>query len=455
MNSVPSTIHNKVVIVGRPNVGKSTLFNRLTKSRRAIVHDRPGVTRDRIIEEVRWNADGEPYDILLIDTGGLGHETFEEEIAHQVELAIQDAKAIIIVFDGREGPTHQDREVVQRIRKATKHVPMIGAVNKVDIETLSSLLPDFYSLGLEHLFPISAEHNRGIEDLKEATISLGEFTPAEGEAPEDDRHQMRKVAIVGRPNVGKSTLLNAILGEERVITSPVAGTTSDSVDVVAEIGGKKFLLIDTAGVRRRNKTEQGIEVLSVVQTKKALERADIALLILDGEVGTSDQDEKIAGLIEEAGCSVVIAMNKWDTQARNHDFTTSQAAERIRSQLRFLQYAPITFISGLKNQGLEDLPDLIDDILEQRKIWITTKELTEWVRVESEIHNPDNAKFYHCQQTGRNPPTFVCHVNDPKKIRFSLSRHIVNAMREKWGYMGTPVRLRFLEAEGKGGRRGR
>ena len=193
----------------------------------------------------------------------------------------------------------------------------------------------------------------------------------------------------------------------------------------------------------------------MVQTKKALERADIALLILDGEVGTSDQDEKIAGLIEEAGCSVIIAMNKWDTQARNHDFTTSQAAERIRSQLRFLQYAPITFISGLKKQGLEDLPDLIDDILEQRKIWITTKELTEWVRVESEIHNPDNAKFYLCQQTGRNPPTFVCHVNDPKKIRFSLSRHLVNAMREKWGYMGTPVRLRFLEAEGKAGRRGR
>lgn len=253
------------------------------------------------------------------------------------------------------------------------------------------------------------------------------------------------MAIVGKPNVGKSTLVNALVGEDRMITSPIAGTTVDSVDSTAILNDKEFLLIDTAGIRRKSKTEQGIEVLSVVQTRKALERADIAILLLDGDEGVTDQDEKIGGLIEEAGCAVILAINKWDTQKSNPKFTKEMASEKIRKKMAYLKYAPMMFVSAKERRGLDDLGDLVEEILHQRRLKIPTHEFTEWVRKESTIHNPDNAKFYMCHQTGRNPPTFVCHVNNPDQVHFSLRRHLVNAMRERWGFMGNPVRLLFLK----------
>jgi GTP-binding protein len=433
----------------------------------------------------------------VIDTGGMGGEHFAEEIQQQVNTALKTADIVLFVFDSQVGLTPLDEELARELQKSglPKKTPVIGVVNKVDAEVHESRISDFYELGFDQIVTVSSEHARGIDDLKllvqgtvtpdfnntpasqeeyeeelEVEFEEDEETTEEDfseELPDDletesDQELLEendeteksdyevktpRVAIVGRPNVGKSTLLNALLGESRVITSPIAGTTVDSVDVEISFHDKPFILVDTAGVRRKSKTEQGVEVLSVVQTKKALERADIAILILDGENGIVDQDEKIGGLIEEAGCSVILAMNKWDTQRKNPKFTQALAAERIRKKMGYLKYAPVMFMSAIRGEGIDQLGDLIEEILHQRKFKIPTREFTEWVRKESTVHNPGNAKFYLCHQAGRNPPTFVCHVNNPDKIHFSLKRYLLNTLREKWGYMGTPIRLLFVEGK--------
>jgi GTP-binding protein len=476
----------RIVIMGRPNVGKSTLFNRLIGKRRALVHDMPGVTRDRIEHSATWWLNRREYSLTLIDTGGVGGEHFAQEIEDQVGMALSNADAAMIVFDAHAGVTASDHELMRKISRAGIHkrIPLFAVVNKVDAESHESMIADFFSLGLDHVLTISAEHNRGIDDLKqlvlETLISLhpevdatveesveeseeeaesetDSETDTETETDSDELEEeeleeprearIPRIAIVGQPNVGKSTLTNAILGEARMITSSIAGTTVDAVDSEVVLNGKPFILVDTAGIRRKNKTEKGVEVLSVVQAKKALERADIAILLLDGERGTTEQDEKIGGLIEEAGCSVILAINKWDTQRKNPKFTKEMAAERIRGKMAYLKYAPIMFVSAKEGRGFEDLGDLVSDILHQRQLKIPTHEFTEWVRREATVHNPMNAKFYMCHQAGRNPPTFVCHVSDPEKVHFSLRRHLVNTLRERWGFMGTPVRMLFVEGK--------
>jgi GTP-binding protein len=492
----------RVVIVGRPNVGKSTLFNRLTKTRKALVHDEPGVTRDRIELKTEWWIQGRKLPVLLTDTGGVGGDRFAQEIDDQVGIALGEADAVIVLFDGKSGLTELDRALMKRLNHAgvLKRLPVVFVVNKVEDEKHEGMVADFYSLGIDTILTISASHGRGMDDLQEALgASLEAFfasasqsevesedkdeiedeteaeasddTSAKGYADQEEgadgalaseielqdiseipdqldpaeEERIPRIAIVGRPNVGKSTLTNALLEAERMITSPIAGTTVDAVDSLATISGKPFIIIDTAGIRRKSKTEQGIEVLSVVQARKTLERADVALLLLDGEFGLTDQDEKIGGLIEAAGCGVVLVMNKWDTQ-RGTDFTQQQAAERIRKQMAYLKYAPIVFTSAKFRKGIDDLGDLLADIIHQRRLKIPTHEFTSWVRKECTVHNPMNAKFYLCHQSGRYPPTFVCHVNDPKKVNFSLERHLVNALRERWGFMGSPVRLLFVQA---------
>lgn len=464
-----------IVIVGRPNVGKSTLFNRLFGRRRALVHDMPGVTRDRLVEKTHWWVNHRKMNVTLTDTGGLGGEHFAEEIKKQVQMALVDADVVLALFDGPAGLTAGDKELIRELKRqgVDKKAPILCVVNKIDADVHESLVADFYALGLERVVTISAEHGRGIDDLKDAIYeALGgddEFGPPtdeeaevaeatespetaeSGEEPADgpDPERIPKIAIVGRPNVGKSTMTNALLGEERMITSPIAGTTVDMVDSVVMLGGKPFVIIDTAGIRRKSKTEKGVEVLSVVQAKKALERADLAILLLDGEKGLTDQDEKIGGLIEDAGCSVILVMNKWDTQRKNPKFTKEMAAERIRKSMAYLKYAPIMFVSAKEGRGFDDLGDLITEILHQRQLKIPTHEFAEWVRKEATVHNPKNAKFYLCHQSGRNPPTFVCHVNDPERIHFSLKRHLLNALRERWGFMGSPVRLLFIRGRSK------
>ncbi|MBC7398154.1 MAG: GTP-binding protein, partial [Bdellovibrionales bacterium] len=304
----------------------------------------------------------------------------------------------------------------------------------------------------------------------EAAESLDEedFPSADDEADEEEDDEsarrtpavrptrpkrMPQIAIIGQPNVGKSTMLNAICGEKRTIVSPIAGTTVDAIDLKINWHGRDFTLVDTAGIRRKNKTEQGIEVLSVVQTRKTLERADLAFLIMDGEKGVYDQDEKIAGLIEEAGVSVILVVNKWDTQINNEDFSQKLAEEQVRKQLKFLGYAPIVFTTAKDSLGLDRLFRVTEHLLEARSVRLNTRELTEFIRAEAEVHNPFNAKFYFVHQAGKNPPTFVAHVNDPKKIHFSLSRHLVKAIRAKWGYEGTPIRFHFLKTKNSGEKR--
>jgi GTP-binding protein len=487
----------RIVVVGRPNVGKSTLFNRLVGYKRALVHDEPGVTRDRLELETTWWVKAKEFPVLVTDTGGLGGERFVDEIKKQVDIALAEADAVLMVFDGQAGLTPADEELIRGFIQSglAKRVPFIGVVNKVDAEVHESMINDFYAAGLERLLTVSAEHDRGIDDLevsiaealgfdfeKAATVSESgsaseeeETAGIEGESdgdaddeaeelegeleeglegeledePEPTERKVPRIAILGRPNVGKSTLVNALLGEERMITSPIAGTTVDSIDSVVELGGRPFVVVDTAGIRRKSKTEQGVEVLSVVQSRKALESADIAILVLDGEGGITDQDEKIGGLIEESGKSVILAVNKWDTQRRNPEFTRDIAADVLRKEMGFLKYAPIVFMSAKFGRGIDGLADLVDEILSQRRLKLATRELTEWVRRESTIHNPMNAKFFLAHQSGRHPPTFVVHVNDPERVHFSLQRHLVNALRERWGFMGSPVRMLFIEGKNR------
>jgi GTP-binding protein len=462
-----------IVIVGRPNVGKSSLFNRLLGRKRALVLDTPGVTRDRIVEPAEFWVRAKRYGVNLIDTGGLGEGQFQEEIKLQVKTALKEADLVLFVVDIKAGLTEADRSVFQELRRSglADTIPVILVLNKADSDAAEETMHEFYGLGIEDLIPVSSEHALQIDDLKEMIVDRlfaedetdleeSEEEIEESDEPEDSSvpeeepaaraPRIPHIAIVGQPNVGKSTLLNAICGEKRTIVSPIAGTTVDPIDLKINWHGKDFVVIDTAGIRRKNKTEQGVEVLSVVQSRKTLERADLAFLIMDGETGVYDQDEKIAGLIEEMGCSVVLVLNKWDTQVDNDEFSQKVAEEEIRKKIRFLGYAPLVFTTATEGIGLERLFRVADHVLEQRGVRVPTKDLTEFIRAECEVHNPDNAKFYFVHQSGRNPPTFVAHVSDPKKVHFSLSRHLVRAIRERYGFSGSPIRFHFLKTRNTG-----
>ena len=443
----------RLVILGRPNVGKSTLFNRICGRRRALVGDEPGMTRDRIYAPATWL--GKPFEV--VDTGGmipLEKDLIPTEIVRQAQVAVEEAAQLILVVDARQGPVPLDEELVQMLRRLGK--PLSLAVNKVDAAQHAALAADFHRLGVPDIFPISAEHGLGVDDLLEHVTR--DFAPAAEEAAEEPTVEggaevevaepapgvevAIKVGIIGRPNVGKSTLLNSLLHEERSIVSPLPGTTRDAVDAEFESGGLRFRLIDTAGIRRKGKTELLAEKLSVIQARRHLERADVALLLLDGPEGVTALDAHIGGYAHESGRSVIIVVNKWDAVKKGPN-ALEDYVRSIRRRMKFLSYAPILFISALRGQKLGSLLKTIAEVAVTRRLRIPTPEINKFLqeldfeRASTPAGRP--TKIYYLTQGGVAPPVFVAFTNHKGKFHFSFERFLENRMRERFGFLGTPI----------------
>ncbi|MGC1647762.1 MAG: ribosome biogenesis GTPase Der [Candidatus Sulfotelmatobacter sp.] len=455
-----------IAIVGRPNVGKSTLFNRIVGSRRAIVGDEPGITRDRLYGDAEW----EGRHLRIVDTGGILPEEKDlipSEIYRQARVALTEAAAIIMVIDGRTELAGPDLELVRLLRKANR--PLFLAVNKVDSDKQSSLINDFHRLGVQKMFPISAEHGRGIDDLLDAVVenlpetsATTEDTETAGESTgteSDDAHEV-KVAIIGHPNVGKSTLLNCLTSSDRAIVSPIPGTTRDAVDEIVEHNGRRFRFIDTAGIRRKGKTHLMAEKLSVVMARKHLEGADITLLVIDATEGVSQLDASIAGYAHESGRSIIIVVNKWDLVISGKEKETRPTKaermraskrpgdrdayeERVRYELKFLNYAPIVFISAQSGKGTEKIFPLLEEVATERRKRVTTSQMNRFIeRVDFErasVPMRQRVKILYMTQASVAPPTFVLFTNRAVKLHFSYQRFLENQIREAFGFLGTPI----------------
>jgi GTP-binding protein len=425
-----------VAIVGRPNVGKSTLFNRIAGERISIVEDTPGVTRDRIYAEAEWLQ----YKFTLIDTGGLEPESDDMMLKfmyNQAELAIEAADVIIFVGDVRTGVTDADMQVANILRKAKK--PIVLAVNKVDdLAKYSMDVYEFYSLGLGDPMGVSAGQMLGIGDLLDEVVKL--FPEDSDENDEDDTI---KVAIIGKPNVGKSSLINRILGEERVIVSNVAGTTRDAIDSPYTYEGQKYVFIDTAGMRRQSKIKENIEKYSVIRAVSAVERADVVIVMINAEEGVTDQDTKIAGIAHEAGKGVILAVNKWDAVEKDNH-TMNKFIKDIDTELKYMPYAPKIFISALTGQRVSNIFNLIKKVHENNCLRISTGLLND-VLIEAMAMNQPPAekgrqlKIYYMTQVSVKPPTFVLFVNDVEILHFSYKRYLENQLRDAFGFSGTPI----------------
>lgn len=426
-----------VAIVGRPNVGKSTLFNRLVGGRKAIVADIPGVTRDRIYQDVEWNR----RFFTLIDTGGLFLEDseFREEVHEQVRRAVEEAAVIIFVVDGQVGPAPEDEEIARMLLKMRKKT--ILAVNKVDDFKNKQVIYDFLGLGLGEPLPFSAIHGLNIDELLDKVISL-----LPEEIDEEEEKGIR-IAVVGRPNVGKSSLVNALLREKRLIVSDVAGTTRDAIDTVLKKDGQSYILVDTSGIRRKSRVTQDIEYYSVQRSLRAIDRADIVLFILDATQGVVEQDTKICGYIEEAGKGLIIIINKWDL-VKKDDNTRKKYDQMIRERLDFLGYAPLLYVSALTGQGIDRILQLVDHVAGEQTKRITTGSLNSWLTETIYLNPPpavkgQDVKFYYAVQGGEKPPVFVFFVNSPELLHFSYKRYLENQLRKAYGFEGTPIRLAF------------
>jgi GTP-binding protein len=425
-----------VAIVGRPNVGKSTLFNRITKARTAIVQGEPGVTRDRIYGDAEWLN----KHFTLIDTGGIDSEddVITRQVRIQAMIAVEQADVIVLVVDGRAGLTGIDEEIAEILRRHQK--PVVLCANKVESASRSwEVAVDFYRLGLGEPILVSAEHGRNIGDLLDAVV---ENFPEGADLEEDES---LKIAIVGRPNVGKSSLVNKLLGEERVIVSDVAGTTRDAIDTKLMYKEQAITLIDTAGLRRRSKVEEDLEYYSVVRTLGAVERSDVTVVMIDGTEGLTEQDKKIAGYAHEQGRGMIIAVNKWDLVPK--ETNTMRDFERVlRAELQFLSYAPIIFISAMTGQRLYSLLDLSLDVNEARSMRIPTGRFNEILQDAMAMNQPPSdkgvrLKIFYGSQVQVNPPVFVLHVNRKDLLHFSYERYLENRIRQEYGFMGTPIML--------------
>lgn len=425
-----------VAIVGRPNVGKSTIFNRIVGERVSIVEDVPGVTRDRIYSSGEWLN----QEFSIIDTGGIdiGDEPFLAQIRHQAEIAIDEADVIIFMTSGREGVTSADEEVAKILYRS--ETPVVLAVNKVDNPEMRTDIYDFYALGFGEPVPISGSHGIGLGDLLDEVI--GHFPKGGDEEYDED---VIRFSLIGRPNVGKSSLVNSLLGEERVIVSDIAGTTRDAIDTKYTVDGKEYVIIDTAGMRKKGKVYESTEKYSVLRALKAIERSDVVLVVLNAEEGIIEQDKKIAGYAHEAGRAVVIVVNKWDAIEKD-DKTMKEFEQKVRDHFLFLDYAPIVFLSAKTKRRVHTLLPMIDMASENHAMRVQTNVLND-VIMDAVAMNPTptdkgkRLKIFYVSQVAVKPPTFVVFVNEPELMHFSYERFLQNRIRDAFGFEGTPIKI--------------
>lgn len=436
-----------VALFGRPNVGKSTIFNRLTKSRDAIVDNMPGVTRDRNYGDVVYDDKS----FLLVDTGGfLSNDTdsFAQEIKNQLQMGIEECDIIVLVFDGKSGISSYDQDLLKLVRDVDK--PKFFLVNKIDSLEKEDLIYDFYQTGVEHLFPVSGEHGYGINDFLDA---LSEFIPSEGDKDPDS--ELIKIAIVGKPNSGKSSLTNKILGEERMVVSDVPGTTRDSIDSRLSFNGKNYLIVDTAGIRRKSKVNEKIEKFSVIKALRSLDKCDIALILIDASEGITEQDVKIAGYAEERGCGAIFVINKWDLVERDPK-AQKRFVDDVRYHASFLSYAPIITISAKTGKRVQKIFGLVNKVYQQYSTRISTSKVNDIINTAVERNTPPyhksrRLKFYYSTQVTACPPTFISFVNYPDAVHFSYKRFLINQIRTKTGLEETPLVFFMKQRKGKEG----
>ncbi|MFW5772963.1 MAG: ribosome biogenesis GTPase Der [Phototrophicaceae bacterium] len=449
-----------VALVGRPNVGKSTLFNRLVGRRMAVTDDIPGTTRDRLQADSDWRG----VVFHVVDTGGIevyqpkggrdvsplaeGSLDFVEQIRAQALVAVQDADVIVMLVDVTHGITAADEEIAEILRRTSK--PVIVAANKADSMDRNQEAVEFYALGVGQVVPISAIHGLGVGDLLDHVVEGLQSGPSYDDVEDDEEHL--KIAIVGRPNAGKSTLLNHLLGEERAITSPIAGTTRDAIDTRITWHGQEVTLIDTAGIRRRGRIEPGVEKYSVLRAMKAIERADVVLLVVDALEGVTEQDEHIAGYVLDAYKGLMIVVNKWD--AVEKDSHTLTAFEReVRERLHFVPYAPLIFISAVTGQRIHQVLETAHRVWETRSFRVPTSDVNRLLRDALQNHPPPmrgtrRLKIYFGSQVATDPPLFLFHVNDKKLVHFTYKRYLENQIRAQYPFEGTPIRMSFRESKG-------
>ncbi|MFT8871123.1 MAG: ribosome biogenesis GTPase Der [Sporolactobacillus sp.] len=425
-----------LAIVGRPNVGKSTLFNRMVGGRTAIVEDMPGVTRDRLYGEANWLN----HTFHVIDTGGieLSTEPLITEMRAQAEIAVDEADVILFLVDGKSGLTDADKEVAALLRRSKK--PIVLGVNKIDNFEQRDRLYEFYALGLGDPLNVSGAHGTGLGDVLERVVALFPKT-----ANEDKSDDVIRFALVGRPNVGKSSLVNRLLGRERVIVSDIAGTTRDAIDTPLHRNGRDYVIVDTAGIRRRGRVYEKTEKYSVLRAQRAIEEADVVLFLIDGEEGIIDQDKKIAGYAHDAGRALLIVVNKWDAVEKDTQ-TMEQFKKKIRDHFQFISYAPILFLSALTGSRADLLFPAINEVAENHNLRVQTSLLNDCIMDTLAMTPPPSdkgkrLKVYYATQVGVRPPTFVLFVNDPELMHFSYIRHIENRFRETFGFVGTPIRI--------------
>ncbi len=428
-------IQGVVAIVGRANVGKSTIFNRIVGERVSIVEDTPGVTRDRIYANATWLT----RSFRIIDTGGIELEnaSFTEQISAQAQIAIEEADVIIFVVNGREGIRHEDTFVAKMLQKSKK--PVILAVNKIDDQAFKNDIYEFYNLGIGDPIAVSGSHGIGIGDVLDQVIHL---LPA---VSEPEEHDDIRFSIIGRPNVGKSSLTNALLGEERVIVSDIEGTTRDAIDTKFEKDGQKYCVVDTAGMRKKGKIYENVEKYSILRALSAVEKSDIVLMVIDGSQGVIEQDKHVAGYAHEAGKGVILVVNKWDLIDKDGK-TMQKMTKELREQFKYLDYAPIVFVSAKERKRVHTLFPLIKEVYENTRKRVSTSVLND-ILIDAQAMNPTTTfnggrlRIYYANQVSVCPPTFVLFTNDPQYLHFSYKRYLENRLREAFGFEGTPIHI--------------